>query len=355
MKKVIFSVALIVISLGTSHAQVGGKLMGKMNALMKQYGAKNVSLLKYEARFGLVHQNLTGYTDHYTIKDIKSIKVTKADEGATAQFFCDPTDPCISHIGSQGNSGYLPSADYYFFQEQAANSFAEMAAQIIREDFKGEVELITTTGKVDFNAKTKEVVEPIKKDESKGFLSVGDNNDKPINNQPPKQSKPKKVVDHLSVDAYGEDAEAEYKEELSPFGKKLMVIVQLAETHQLSKLKGSEILDAVYQSKLKLPNAKKNYLNDYKGEDCFIAEFGTKKYYEDLQDQYYELKDEIEESLPRAYEPMDMAYEEIYENSDDEVFHTEFYNTAEPSKPSIVIRITPDGKSNTLFLRVGKR
>ena len=82
---------------------------------------------------------------------------------------------------------------------------------------------------------------------------------------------------------------------------------------------------------------------------------GTKKYYEDLEELYLEVKDEIEEALPSDYEAIDMAYEELYENSDDEVFHTEYYSQDDPSKPSVVIRITPDGSKNTLFLRIGKR
>lgn len=354
MKKLLLSLGLLIVSVAVCNAQVGGKLMGKMNALMTAYGAKNVSLLKYEARFGLVHQNLTGYTDHYTIRDIKKIVVIKADEGATAQFLCDPSDACISHIGERGTSSYLPSANYYFFQEDVANSFAEMAAEIIRTDFKGTVELITTKGKVHVAIKEKTASTPKPKTDTKDFLSVGNNDAKPQDSKTVEKAAPKKVVDYLSVGAYSDKAGTDAMQDLSPFGKKINSILELAGAGQLNKLKGGQI-DGVTSATLKLPKAKKNYLNDYKGEDCFIAEFGTKKYYEDLQDLYYEVKDEIEASLPSAYEPLDMAYEEIYENSDDEVFHTEFYNMEEPTKPSVVIRITPDGKKNTLFLRIGKR
>ena len=353
MLKKILGLCFVISTAFVSNAQVGSKLMPQMNALLSQYGAKNVSLLKYEARFGLVHQNLTGFTDHYAIRDIKKIVVLKADEGATAQFQCDATDPCISHIGDGGKSGYLSNANYYFFQVDAANRFAEMAARIIVEDFKGTPELITTKGPVDLKKKNVEQAN-VKSTDSKDFLRVDAQENQQVKTETTTKPKRKEVEDFLSVDAYGGNSEKDAVQELSPFGKKLMSILQLAEAKQLDKLKGGEI-EGVFSSRVKLPKAKKNYLNTYKGEDCFIAEFGTKKYYEDLQDLYYEIKDEIEEALPRAYEPLDMAYEEVYENSDDEVFHTEFYNMEVPTKPSIVVRITPDGKKNTLFVRIGKR
>lgn len=335
-----------------ANAQIGAQVVKKMNALMKQYGAKNVSLLKYEPRYGLVHQNLTGYTDHYTIREIKKIVVLKAEEGATAQFLCDPAEACISHIGENGNSTYLPSANYYFFEEDAANRFAELAAQIIKTDFNIEVVLELTREKTKDLKAGQAVKKETAQSDDKDFLRVGIGGIEPKQVSPKK--KPKKVKDYLSVDAYSEDAEQNDQQYLSAFGKKLITILQLAEQHKLDKIKGAQA-DNVSRSTIKLPKAKQNYLNDYKGADCFIAEFGTKKYYEDLQDLYYEIKDEIEASLPASYEGTDMAYETVYENSDDEVFHTEYYNIENLAMPSIVIRITPDGKGNTLFLRIGKR
>ncbi len=338
MKRILFFMIVLSLVSFKGYTQLGTANMAKMNALLQQYGGKVASPLKYEATYGMVDQTVGRYTDHYSISNIKEITVRKVEGGYTVQFSCDSTDPCISHTNIESNGIYLPGVTYSFSLEKPANSFAHLAAEIIRTDFKKEV-------KASYTAFDNPPTEVSSKKEQPTEKTVPVK--KIVTPKKPKGS-------HLSVDAYGDNGEQDFKKTLSKFGMQLMQIYQLAEKQQLEQIKGGAA-NGAQQSKVKLPKAKKNYINQYKGEDCFIAEFGTKKYSEALQELYDEVKDEIEEALPEDYESLDMAYEKIYENSDDEVFHTEYYHNKDPKMPSIVIRIAPDGKRNTLFLRIGKR
>ncbi len=343
MRKVLFTL-LIIITTFNLQAQVGVKNMNRMNVLLRIHGGANASAISYQSSSGFIQQKLAGYTDHFKLQEIKRIIVRPVEDGSTVELGCDSTDPCINHIDPSHKGTYLSGVSYFFDSKNAANEFAKLADEIIRKDFKKKPYLVLT---VDHSAtpsppvmeRQEEVEERIAETTKKVNQTV----------------KPKKEVNHLSMDAYNLDENsAEYEATLSKFGKQLIQILRLAKSKQLGKLKdGKE--DGVYNSRIKLYQAKRNYLNTYKGEDCFIAEYGTKKNYEDLQDTYLVLRDEIEEALPLDYEPVDMAYEELYEDSKDEVFHTEFYNKEKPGAPSIVIRIAPDGKKNTLYLRIGKK
>lgn len=328
-------------------AQVGTGNMAKMNTLLQQYGGAATGALQYDATYGMVHQSFAGYTDRYKISNIKSISVREVDNGFTVEFACDSTDPCISHIGANSTGTYLASAIYSFSSEKAALQFSSLARQIIKTDFKKDVIYRTTSN--EGGDKVRDVNEP-GSDALSTLNQSSNSNTKKV--ETISNSKPK--GNHLSVDVYNGDGDMDYKKTLSAFGKHLLEIFEKSSDKQLAKIKGTQV-DGAYQSRIKLPKAKRNYIYQYKEEDCFIAEFGTKKYYEDLQDLYFEIKDEIDGALPEDYEATDMAYEKIYENSDDEVFHTEYYHFEDASLPSIVIRIAPDGKSNTLFLRIGKR
>jgi hypothetical protein len=325
-----------------SIAQIGGKNMNRMNTLLKIHGGDNAAPLSYQVSSGFIEQKVAGYTDHYTIDNIKKIVVNDGDEGSTVQFICGDEDDCISHTSPNYEGTNLPSLTYFFTTKNAANEFARLADEIIRKDFNKKPYLVLT---IDIPVSI-----PNLDDEKEEVIKT---KTEPIRKEPVKKEVVKKK-NHLSLDAYNDQGEVDFIKTLSKFGQQLMQIHTLAEQGQLNKLKTGQV-EGVYQSRIKLPKAKKNYINQFKGADCFIAEFGTKKYYEDLEELYLEIKDEIEETLPEEYEPIDMAYEEMYENSDDEVFHTEYYSAQNANKPSIVIRIAPDGKRNTLFLRVGKK
>ncbi len=334
MKKALLLIHLLSFFSSYVIAQVGDRNINKMNALLQKYGSEQVGTIAYEANYGLVHQTIAGYTDHFTIKSIKKIIVRKVTEGYTVEFRCDTLDPCINHINTNSKGTYLPAVAYSFSQEQAANKFARLAAEIIQADFKTHTVVSYMSNKGD---ERQTIIE------------------NPLNGLVEKRiSKEKPQSSHLSINTYNEDGEEDFKKTLSKFGSQFMAIYHAAKEKQWDQVKGAP-LNGVHQSNIRLPKAKKNYINKYKKEDCFIAEFGTKKYYEDLQELYDEILDEIEDALPEDYEPVDMAYEKVYENSDDEVFHTEYYHNQDMNMPSIVIRIAPDGKNNTLFLRIGKR
>jgi len=314
-----------------------------MNVLLRLHGAENRSPITYEPNSGFVDQKVAGYTDHFKLGNIKTIVVRSVEDGSTVELTCDSTDPCINHIGPRLNSVYLSSVSYFFSSKNAANEFAQLADEIIRKDFKEKPYLVLT---IDFSEAP-----------PSGGMQRTDENNKEVEKVLDNKTKVEKSIkkkDHLSMDAYEDNSDKEYQKTLSKFGKELTKIYQLAEQQQLDKIKGGKV-EGAFAARIKLPKAKRNYINEFKGANCFMAEFGTKKYYEDLEELYLEIKDEIEEALPTDYEAVDMAYEKIYENSDDEVFHTEFYSTESMSKPSIVIQIVPDGKKNTLFMRVGKR
>jgi len=336
-----------------AFAQIGGGHMEKMNALLRQYGGDNAVPIKYEPQFGLVHQTILGYADHYTISDIKQILVIKAPAGATVQFNCDNTDPCINHIGANAKGKYLSGITYYFSNEIAANTFAALAVEIIEKDFKRKAAIEYSMNEFMQKVPVKKVPTSAPKTEQQSFLSIESDEESALPVKTAETTKPKKKVDHLSMNTYTDVEETDIPATLNPFGKQLISILQLAQRHELAKIRGQETA-SVSQAKIKLPKAKKNYINTYKGEDCFIAEFGTMQYYEDLEEKYTEIKDEIEAALPDSYEPKDMAESEVYEKSDNEVYHTEYYHTENPTMPSIVIRIAPDGKGHTLFLRIGK-
>lgn len=329
-----------------SLAQVGTSDMKKMNSLLKQYGGASSAPLEYDPSHGLVRQTVLGYSFNYTISNIERILVHKTEPGYTVELLCDSTSSCINSINPQFKSSYLAGISYFFSDEEAANSFAFYATDILKEDFKKKI----------FVSYTKPPT--IKKEALKTAPEVTKQklikDEKTVSVEKKKEPKVKKKKSHLSVDAYSGDIGKDGDKYLTQFGKNLAKILQLAEKQELNKVAGVEI-EGVRSARFKLPKATRNYINSYKGADCFIAEFGTKQYYEDLQELYDEVRDEIEAALPSEYEPVDMAYEPVYENSDDEVFHTEYYNSENPKKPSVVIRIAPDGKKNTLFLRIGKR
>lgn len=320
-------------------AQVGAGNMVRMNSLLQQYGDHNNPIIQYDAQFGMAEQRISKYTDRYTISNIEKIVVKKMAAGYTTKLECEPENNCISHIDPDFNSTYTNSVLYIFNNEEAANLFARLAGEIIRTDFKKKVE-------VEY---TKEPNQKLIEKQTSGEIA-----DVPDTKKPKLEKPPKEKDDFLNISDYTDNGNADADQSLSDFGKKLMALVDLAEANELNKIKGAASQGA-YATSIKLPKAKRNYINTYKGEDCFIAEFDTKKQHEDLLDLYDELQSEIEQVLPIAYEPHDMAFEEIYDNSDDEVFHTEYYNREDAKKTSIVIRITPDGKMNTLFLRIGKK
>lgn len=337
----------ILLSATVSNAQVGIANMKRMNTLLKIHGGSNNSQLSYESRSGFIEQKILNYTDHFTISEIKRIIVRDNSEGSTVELACDTADVCISHIDPSNKSKMIGAVYYTFNTNNAANEFAQLADEIIRKDFGKKPYLVLT---IDPSGGV-----------GGGMQQMDDQEDDEEDVVQEKQKKkevvavPKKEVDHLSVGSYEDTKSDDYIQSLSEFGKKVHSIRNIAEKGVLASLRGAEEMDGVYAAKIKLPKAKKSYISTFKGADCYVAEFGTKKYYEDLEELYYDLKDEIEEALPTDYEAIDMANEKIYEDSDDEVFHTEFYSSEDSNKPSIVLRITPDGKKNTLFLRVGKK
>jgi len=328
-----------IISAHTLHAQVGASHINRMNVLLKIHGGENSSPLKYVSSTGFVEQKVAGYVDHFTISNIKRITVRDTKDGSTVELACDSQEACINHIAPDFSTSNLPGLTYFFNSNPAANEFAQLINDIIQKDFNERPYLVLTldipVSQPSPVQETKETQVSVAKTERVKTNKVSQGN-------------------HLSLGAYDDKSDENYEATLSEFGKKLSQVVTLAKSSSLGQLKGAEN-DGAYDSKLALPKAKRNYVYQFKNADCFIAEFDTKRDYEELEDLYFELKDEIEEALPEDFEAIDMAFQKIYENSDDEVFHTEFYSNENPNSPSIVIRIAPDGKKNTLFVRVGKK
>ena len=324
----------------TLHGQVGSNHIDRMNVLLRIHGGDNSSPLKYVAGSGFIEQKIAGYTDHFTISNIKRIVVRDTKDGSTVEISCDSQEACINHIAPDFSTSNISGLTYFFNSNPAANEFAQLMDEIIRKDFNEKPYLVLS---IDIPVSQPQPVQTSDEPPQKTAKVT------PIQ----KRKVPEK--NHLSLGEYDKNAsDSDFEASLSDFGKKLTQVIKLAKASSIGRLKGAEN-DGVYTSKLTLPKAKKNYVHQYKNADCFIAEFGTKRDYEDLEDLYFEVKDEVEDALPEEYESIDMAFEKIYENSDDEVFHYEYYSNENPRSPSIVIRIAPDGKKNTLFIRVGKK
>lgn len=331
-------VILTIVSVLDAQAQIGNSNIAAMNNYIVNYAASQMTTLGYYEKLGMIEQQNFGITDRYKIQDIKRIEVGGKDKTFVVQFFCDEKDPCISQTKGTELGKYIPSISYFFTNPSIANSFAQKAGEIIREDFKNEVVLKL------FATKDAQPIadEPMIKEVPS----------KKVAKEEPKEIK-EEVVDHLSLDAYSNSG-AEPVTIKNPLVKKIMLVVQSYTTNKLEPLKGAAKENA-WEANVKLPKAKKNYINQFKGQNCFVAEFGTEKFIDDLEETYSDLQDALDEEISQDWETVDHSQDEIYADSEDDIYHVEYINQEKKDAPSITLMIVPDGKRYTLFMRIGSR
>jgi len=340
MKKIIVVWVVLIACIAKVQAQQVGKAnIAAMNNYIANYSASQMSALVYYDNVGMVEQANFGITERYKIHEIKRIEVSGKDKTFVVQFICAENDACISQTKEKELGKYIASLSYFFSNPSIANAFAQRAYDIIKNDFKKEA----TLSLIGDAAAIKEDATPRLKDEKAPIIKEK------------KTVVPKKKVpeDHLSLNI-GTASNDEAVAERSPFMKKVNLIIASYSQDKLESLKGAAANNA-WSAKLKLPKAKKNYINTFKNENCFVAEFGTQKFIDDLEDTYYDLQDELDDGMTQDWEMIDHSQDAIYDDAESDIFHIEYRNEQQKDAPSITLMVVPDGKRYTLFMRIGSK
>ncbi len=338
----IILLSLIILSTQLNvQAQIGTTNIAAMNNYILNYGASKMSSLGYYEKLGIIEQSNFGITERYKIHEIKRIEVGGKDKTFVVQFFCDESDPCISQTEDKELGKYISGVSYFFTNPSIANAFAQKASDIITKDFKQEVAL-NLMSQID---ETQVVNEPA----PKVIVPAKPNDQK----QEVKKAEQKEDIDHLSMDAYNISNDGPTAVS-SDFIKKVKLIISSYGKDKMEALKGPAT-ERAWAAKLKLPKAKKNYINTFRKENCFVAEFGTSKFIDDLEDKYYDLQDELDSGLSQDWEMIDHAQDDIYADAEDDIYHVEYVNQEQKTAPSITVMIVPDGKRYTLFMRIGSK
>lgn len=391
MKKYLFLCCFVSFGIELQAQSVGDKNIREMNDALVKYSAVLSAPLVYKSDYGIVEQDMHIYIEHYKISDIKKIIVLPKTNMYEVQLLCDEKDPCINQIKLEEVGKNFPSANYFFTDPAIANIFATKAAEIIKNDFKGKVELVLLQSAMPAHVST-DINAPIIKEETtkpslpasdkgKNFLKIDSDDDEPgvgdrkggiardddeddlddlrtqsdhQRKDKPKREKIEKYDNTPAIDIDDSDAGNGMDQANSLFGKRLFALLQSINSDKLESVKGAQ-KESVFDSKIKLPKAKRNYISKYKNGNCFIAEFGTAENPGDLEELFNDIRASLEDELNNNWDAQDRSQDNLYDNVNFDVYHNEWVNDEENKPYSITLMIAPDGKKFTLFLRLGNR
>ncbi|MBP6455885.1 MAG: hypothetical protein KA275_04060 [Chitinophagaceae bacterium] len=359
---------------GQQHQQY----LEKINSHILQGGAANdKKTLLYFPLNTTLEKNADGYIYRFRLDEIKKIAIKGSNDFFVVTFYCNE-EKCINITNKDLSFKMGNEIAFNFENEFHAKGFMNASAEMAKNEFQKTLELDfgTLSNKNESSDVTK-IPEPAQEKvvAEKPALVIDDSNEK--EDAVAKRERLKEQQEEEKAEREEEKAlrkeelqskgnnknkeeindEVAEKNELEGVCKGIVAVLESGMSSNFSSIKGEKSNEGTttFSSKIRLKNAKKNYISTFKNAPCFMAEMKNSRSTDELGEQFLEIKDALLECLPTTWEEIDHSDDPIYDKGTDDVYHTEFVDEENSAVPSITLQITPDGNKKIFFIRIGKR
>ncbi len=359
---------------GQQHQQY----LEKINAHILQGATPNdKNTLLYFPLNSTLEKNADGYIFRFRLDEIKKISIKGSADFFAVTLFCNE-EKCINITNKDLSSKMGNEIAFNFENEFHAKGFMNTIAEMSKNELKKTIELdfgtLSTKNETSDVVKTPvPIVEKIVAEKSLlAIEDVAEKEDAATKRERLKEQQEEEKAEREEEKALQKeemqtkgnkknkeeinDEEAE-NNELEGICKGIVAVLESGMSSNFSSIKGEKSNEGTttFSSKIKLKNAKRNYISTFKNAPCFMAEMKNSRSTDDLGELFLEIKDALLECLPNSWEEIDHSDDPIYDKGTDDIYHTEFVDEENSAVPSITLQITPDGNKKIFFIRIGKR